>query len=179
MTTLPTHVAAFRGWERFIVIRFASRFGFFVFFLIFKVVFIFVTHAFVAQLCAEVFIAFPFIAFIIANLNHLVISDFAAAEVAAALSRLVLMCKMDATDAAERMADFDAWRAEATDAVEVQASDVRLSNVLVRRFDLMLRAPDALHAAICRRTGDDLVTLDHRMAKAAAELGIAVVVPGK
>ncbi len=118
-------------------------------------------------------------AFIIANLNHLVISDFAAAEVAAALSRLVLMHKMDAADAAERMADFDAWRAEATDAVEVHASDVRLSNVLVRRFDLMLRAPDALHAAICRRTGDDLVTLVERMANAASALGIAVVVPGK
>jgi predicted nucleic acid-binding protein len=86
---------------------------------------------------------------------------------------------MDAADAAERMADFDAWRAEATDAVEVQPSDVRLSNVLVRRFDLMLRAPDALHAAICRRTGDTLVTLDVRMAKAAAELGIEVIVPGQ
>ncbi len=118
-------------------------------------------------------------AFIIANLNQLVISDFAAAEVAAALSRLVLMRTMDAADAAERMADFDAWRAEATDAVEVQPSDVRLSNVLVRRFDLMLRAPDALHAAICRRTGDTLVTLDVRMAKAAAELGIEVIVPGQ
>jgi predicted nucleic acid-binding protein len=118
-------------------------------------------------------------AFIIANLDQLVISDFAAAEVAAALSRLVLLGEMDAHDAAERMADFDAWRAEATDAVEVHASDVRLSNVLVRRFDLMLRAPDALHAAICRRTGDDLVTLDARMAKAAVDLGINVVVPGK
>ena len=36
----------------------------------------------------------------------------------------------------------------------------------------MLRAPDALHAAICRRGDLTLVTLDRRLASAAAELGI-------
>ena len=41
-------------------------------------------------------------------------------------------------------------------------------------FDLGLRAPDALHAAICRRTGDRMVTLDRRLAAAAATLGVAV-----
>jgi hypothetical protein len=47
----------------------------------------------------------------------------------------------------------------------------------VRRFDLLLRAPDALHAAICRRLDLTLVTLDQRLAKAAREVGIEVNVP--
>lgn len=49
---------------------------------------------------------------------------------------------------------------------------IRLANIFVRRFDLMLRAPDALHAAICRRGDLLLVTLDHRLAAATGELGI-------
>jgi predicted nucleic acid-binding protein len=40
-----------------------------------------------------------------------------------------------------------------------------------------LHAPDALHAAICRKFEFQLVTLDRRLATTAKELGIAVVVP--
>lgn len=41
----------------------------------------------------------------------------------------------------------------------------------------MLKAPDALHAAICRQRNLALITLDRRLATAAAELGITVHVP--
>ena len=41
----------------------------------------------------------------------------------------------------------------------------------------MLRAPDALHAAICRRLGLTLVTLDRRLEAAARRLGLTVQVP--
>lgn len=102
----------------------------------------------------------------------LVVSEFAAAEVASALSRLVRTGLLDAGDATARLADFDAWRASATIDLDLQASDIRLANIFVRRFDLMLRAPDALHAAICRRGDLKLVTLNHRLAAAAGELGI-------
>lgn len=102
----------------------------------------------------------------------LVVSEFAAAEVASALSRLVRTGLLDAADAATRLADFDAWRAVATVDIDLQASDIRLAHIFVRRFDLMLRPPDALHAAICRRGDLTLVTLDHRLATAAGELGI-------
>lgn len=104
----------------------------------------------------------------------LVISDFATAEVASALSRLVRTGALTADDAAARLADFDAWRAAGSEGVDLQASDARLANVFVRRFDLMLRAPDALHAAICRRADFLLVTLDRRLAAAADELGVRV-----
>jgi len=107
----------------------------------------------------------------------LMVSDFAATEVASALSRLLRVGAFPAAEAAARLADFDAWRTAETDTVDLQPSDARLANIFVRRFDLMLRAPDALHAAICRRTGNVLVTFDRRLARAAAELGVGVVVP--
>lgn len=107
------------------------------------------------------------------NLDEdLIVSEFAAAEVASALSRLVRTGLLDHEDASRRLADFDAWRAAATRDLDLQASDVRLANVFVRRFDLMLRAPDALHAAACRREDHLLVTLDKRLAVAALELGV-------
>ena len=112
--------------------------------------------------------------FIVGIQEPLAISEFAAAEVASAVSRLVRTDILDLTDATQRLADFDAWRAVATEDVDLQASDVRLANIYVRRFDLKLRAPDALHAAICRRADLLLVTLDKRLAAAAIELGVSV-----
>ncbi len=103
----------------------------------------------------------------------LVVSEFAAAEVASALSRLARTGRLTPSDAAARLADFDAWRGALQD-VDVTPADVRLAHVFVRRFDLMLRAPDALHAAICRREGMQLVTCDTRLAAAAEELGVSV-----
>ena len=70
-----------------------------------------------------------------ADRQELLISDFAAAEVASALSRLVRMALLTEADASARLADFDA----------------RLAYIYVRRFDLALRAPDALHLGIARR----------------------------
>jgi predicted nucleic acid-binding protein len=110
--------------------------------------------------------------------DPLAVSDFVAAEVASALSRLVRMGEMTAATAGPALSDFDAWRAAACGGIDLVASDARLADICVRRFDLMLRAPDALHVAICRRTGYTLVTLDRRLELAARALGVAVIVPG-
>jgi len=75
------------------------------------------------------------------------------------------------------LADFDVWRAGEIDTAEMDAHDCRLANTYARRFDLKLRAPDALHAAMCRRLGLQLGTLDRRLAAAARELSISVVMP--
>ena len=109
--------------------------------------------------------------------RELLISDFAAAEVASALSRLVRMALLTDADASARLADFDAWRAAMSLPVEMAASDARLAYIYARRFDLGLRAPDALHLAIARRLDATLVTLDRRLMAAARELGVAVEVP--
>ena len=112
--------------------------------------------------------------------QEVLISDFAAAEVASALSRLVriaLFTGADASAASARLADFDVWRAAMSLPVDIRASDARLAYIYARRFDLRLRAPDALHMAIARRLDAPLVTLDRRPAIAARELGVAVEEP--
>jgi len=109
--------------------------------------------------------------------QELLISDFAAAEVASALSRLVRMRLLSGPDASARLADFDAWRAAMSVSIDIQSTDARLAYIYVRRFDLALRAPDALHLAIARRLDATLVTLDRRLATAAGELGVAVEIP--
>ena len=110
--------------------------------------------------------------------DDLLVSDFAAAEVASALSRLVRMRLLAAADASTRLSDFEAWRAAATLPVDLQASDARSAYTYVRHFDLGLRAPDALHLAIARRVDATLVTLDRRLARAAGDLGIEADIPG-
>lgn len=79
------------------------------------------------------------------------ISDFAAAEVVSAISRLLRMRLLTEEEGSARLADFDAWRAAASSAADLHAADARLAYAYVRRFDLRLRAPDALHLAIARR----------------------------
>ena len=109
--------------------------------------------------------------------EELWVSDFAAAEVASAVSRLVRTGHLQATDGAACLSDFDVWRAAMTRPAEIRAVDVRLADSFVRRFDLALRTPDALHLAIVRRLELALVTLDRRLATAGLELGIAVEIP--
>jgi uncharacterized protein len=106
--------------------------------------------------------------------QELWVSDFAAVEVASALSRLIRSGRLEATNGAACLSDFDVWRAAMTRPAEIHAEDVRLAGAYVRRFDLALRAPDALHIAVARRLDVALVTLDRRMVAAARELGVAV-----
>ena len=111
--------------------------------------------------------------------DDLVVGDFATAEVASAVARLLRMGRLTITEATERLADFDAWRAAETDAVDITTHDCRLADRQVRRFELKLRAPDALHLAICRRLGFQLATLDRRLAEAARALEVEVLIPGE
>lgn len=105
------------------------------------------------------------------------LSSFAAGEVSASLARLVRMAMLTEDDAKQRLADFDQWRAAATEAIEIEPADIRLAALLVRQFELKLRMPDAVHAAACRRRGWTLVTLDKRLAAAAERLDIGVLFP--
>jgi uncharacterized protein len=111
-------------------------------------------------------------AYMLARTQDILVSDFAAAEVASALSRLVRMG--EASDASAGLADFDVWRAAMSSPADIHPSDARLAAAYVRRFELALRAPDALHLAVARRLDVPLVTFDRRLATAARELGIFV-----
>jgi hypothetical protein len=105
------------------------------------------------------------------------VSEFAAAETAAALSRLTRTGDLSPDEAARSLDAFDAWRAQEAMDPGVEPSDLRLASRFVRRFDLALRAPDAVHAAVCLRGGHTLVTLDRRLAAAAQALGVATTIP--
>jgi len=105
------------------------------------------------------------------------VSDFAAAEVASGLSRHVRTRRLSVGEASAALADFEIWRAANSSSVEVHAADVRLAYAYVRRFDLALRAPDALHLAIARRTEARLVSFDRRLLRSATALGIVAEMP--
>jgi uncharacterized protein len=102
------------------------------------------------------------------------VSEFAVAEVGSAISRYVRMKELSPEDAVDRLRAFDIWVALDMQTVELTPIDVRVASNLVRRFDLKLRTPDALHLASCMRLGVLLVCLDRRMAAAAEALDIPV-----
>jgi hypothetical protein len=106
--------------------------------------------------------------------EDLIVSEFAAAEVASGLSRLTRARDLSREKANELLAEFDAWRVAFTTDLDLQTADFRLASALVRRFELGLRAPDALHLAACRRGDHTLLTLDRRLAGAAETLGVRV-----
>ena len=63
------------------------------------------------------------------------------------------------------------------DLLGADGQELLISGFYARRFDLRLRAPDALHLVIARRLDATLVTLDRRLATAARDMGIAVEMP--
>ena len=109
----------------------------------------------------------------------LIISDFGAAEFAAAVGRLLRMGELRATDTNAVLSKFDRWR---TDQVLVRlttANDIAACGRLVRDFRLKLGAADALHLAIAITIDAPLVTFDLRLASAARLVDHPVAVPNQ
>ncbi len=104
----------------------------------------------------------------------LAVSDFVAAEFASVIARLARGARLTHETAAGLFADFDTWSARTAQRVEAMPADIARAAVFIRRLDLNLRTPDALHIAIADRLGATLATFDARMAANAAILGVAV-----
>jgi predicted nucleic acid-binding protein len=107
------------------------------------------------------------------------VSDFAVAEVSSAISRLLRMKLKTAAEGEMLIGSLDQWVGETGGAVSLDALDAREATLLVRRFDLNLRAPDALHLAICRRLQARLVTLDNTLTAAARALDVPCINPAE
>lgn len=106
----------------------------------------------------------------------LAISDWVVAEFASALSSKVRSNKITAAEQAHLFVTFDRIVAS-FERVGVVPHDMALAARLCRRAELGLRTPDALHVALCRRSGHVLCTLDKVMAAAAEAIGVPVERP--
>lgn len=100
------------------------------------------------------------------------ISDFCIAEFAASVSRHLRIGRYGSKQAAEIIDLFETWATRQARSVTTSREDVARATALIKRFDLGLRAPDALHLALCERSGATLMTFDGNQAAAAATLGI-------
>lgn len=102
------------------------------------------------------------------------VSDFAAAEFSGVIARRVRNRDLKAADARSAFSNFDAWCARDTRRLEIQSSDVAGAISLVRRLDLNVRIPDALHIAIAQRNNATLVTFDKDLAAIARTVDLPV-----
>lgn len=103
-----------------------------------------------------------------------VVSDFAAAELASAVARRVRTREFSPDHARAVFSNFDVWAARLGPRVQTEASDVIGTEGLLRRLDLPLRTPDALHIAIAQRLGATLATFDEKLEKSALTVGLPV-----
>ncbi len=104
----------------------------------------------------------------------LIVSDFGAAEFASAIARRVRTRELPIDEAQLVLSAFDHWIATIPDRAGISAVDVAMATEFLRRLDLPLRTPDAIHIAIARRLGVTLATFDSAMASAAHALGVPV-----
>ncbi len=106
-----------------------------------------------------------------------IVSALAIGEVISAISRLARTGALAGNEPHYRVEAFDTWIARFPRTVEIDDTDLLAASLLVRRFDLGLRMPDAVHVAVCRRHAFDLITFDRIMFRAAMALGVAAVIP--
>jgi predicted nucleic acid-binding protein len=104
----------------------------------------------------------------------LIVSDFAAAEFASAIARLVRIGRVNPRDVRIAFTKFDGWMARTAASVEAGPADVAAGAAFLRRLEVNLRTPDAINIAIAQRVGATLVTFDTRMADSAHALGCEV-----
>lgn len=102
------------------------------------------------------------------------ISDFAAAELASALARRVRTGEFSVVQVREAFDAFDGWARFRGPRLETTTSDVETAERFLRRLESNLRTPDALNLAIAQRYSAAIATFDTRMAEAAAALGLEV-----
>ena len=116
-------------------------------------------------------------AFLSAHPEIVVVSDFAVAEFSSAVGRRVRTHDLAREDGQLAFSNLDIWVARSASREEVTTADIDVATRILRRLDVNLRTPDAIHTAIARRLDATLVTFDRSMAASARSLGIAVAAP--
>ena len=106
------------------------------------------------------------------DLIKLAVSDWVATEFSAALSVKMRTGTIDAIKRAQSLRRFADFAALSFTNYPVEPVHFRAAALLADRYQLGLRAGDALHLAISSSNGAILVTRDRRLAEAAADLHI-------
>ena len=113
-------------------------------------------------------------AYFLSNVPEVVVSDLASAEFAAVVAARIRMRQLTDVEARSSLSQFDNWKAAVATGALAVPSDIGDAERFIRRLDLNLRTPDAIHIAIARRLGGELATFDTRMAECARALGAGV-----
>jgi predicted nucleic acid-binding protein len=116
-------------------------------------------------------------AFLSRHLAVAVVSDFAAAEFSSAIARRVRTHELTDENARLAFARFDLWSVRTASREGIISSDIEVADRILRRLELPLRTPDAIHVAVAQRLAATLATFDRQMAESARTLGIPVVTP--
>jgi predicted nucleic acid-binding protein len=107
----------------------------------------------------------------------LLVSDLATAEFASALGRQVRTGALAVAEARAGLSALDAWARRAANQIETTGADIATAITFLRRLDLPLKTPNAIHIAIAQRVGATLVTFDRQMAASARALGTPLETP--
>lgn len=105
-------------------------------------------------------------------LQDIIVSDLAVAEFSSAIALAVRIGRIQAEGGRAVLTQFDAWAADHALIAEARGEDFAAATRLIRRFELALRTPDALHIALAVGIGAKLATFDAKMAAAAAAIGM-------
>lgn len=105
------------------------------------------------------------------------LSDLAAVEFQAVMSRLMRAGAIETERAAVLRELFSIWSGESTESVENLPVDIRSAARLVQVPQPRLLAADATHLATCQRLGLTLVTLDRDLQTICEREGVTWVAP--
>jgi predicted nucleic acid-binding protein len=107
--------------------------------------------------------------------DELAISDWVVAEFSAALATKLSAGRVDISERAAALAGFAQLCASSFAILPLSRSHFQMAARFADQHTLGLRAPDALHVAVCLDHGAVLCTLDRPLSEACTTLGVSAI----
>ena len=109
--------------------------------------------------------------------DHLLISEWVKTEFSSALSIKTRTNQIDARLREVARAEFNRLCVDSFTTLPVTSGNFSAAAAFADRYDLVLRASDALHLAIAKEYGATICSFDRRLVGAASALNIPTVTP--